>query len=243
MTIFSDRLRSLRDDKRLTVDEVASEVGISRSTLSNYETGARHPKKPILDAILDYYNVSLDYLEGKTDVKNVYDFNGIYNAGYKEGLTDAAGNVLKSTPVPIYSPLSCGTGAWIDEIPTDFVGIPIDVTKTDQVYFANRAQGNSMEPHIKNGDYLIFEKTEQIDRGKIGSFSLNCRHTYISILTESGTDERVVKALVGHAGGVTADVYTHYKDVELVREANRVFSKYLPDIVDGTEDYSDRIAA
>ena len=169
MTIFSDRLRSLRDDKRLTVDEVASEVGISRSTLSNYETGARHPKKPILDAILDYYNVSLDYLEGKTDVKNVYDFNGIYNAGYKEGLTDAAGNVLKSTPVPIYSPLSCGTGAWIDEIPTDFVGIPIDVTKTDQVYFANRAQGNSMEPHIKNGDYLIFEKTEQIDRGK------NCR--------------------------------------------------------------------
>ena len=71
----------------------------------------------------------------------------------------------------------------------------------------------------------------------------DCRHTYISILTESGTDERVVKALVGHAGGVTADVYTHYKDVELVREANRVFSKYLPDIVDGTEDYSDRIAA
>lgn len=173
MTIFSDRLRSLRDDKRLTVDEVASEVGISRSTLSNYETGARYPKKPILDAILDYYNVSLDYLEGKTDVKNVYDFNGIYNAGYKEGLTDAAGNVLKSTPVPIYSPLSCGTGTWVNEAPDDYLGIPTVMIHDSVSYFANPAQGNSMEPHIKNGDYLIFEKTEQIDSGKIGSFSLN----------------------------------------------------------------------
>lgn len=71
----------------------------------------------------------------------------------------------------------------------------------------------------------------------------DCRHTYISILTDAGIDERMVKALVGHAGGVTSDVYTHYKPELLLAEVNRAFAKYLPAIVDDEPDYTDRLGA
>lgn len=71
----------------------------------------------------------------------------------------------------------------------------------------------------------------------------DCRHTYISILTEEGVDERLVKALCGHTGGVTADVYTHFTDEYKLEAVNRAFSKYLPEMVDGDPTYTDRIQA
>lgn len=71
----------------------------------------------------------------------------------------------------------------------------------------------------------------------------DCRHTYISILTEAGTDERLLKALCGHAGGVTADVYTHYTPERQLEAVNLAFMKYLPAITDDGPDYSERILA
>lgn len=71
----------------------------------------------------------------------------------------------------------------------------------------------------------------------------DCRHTYISILTESGTDERLVKALCGHAGGVTADVYTHYTNSVKLDAVNAAFNRYLPAVVGEDLDYSERLSA
>ena len=56
----------------------------------------------------------------------------------------------------------------------------------------------------------------------------DCRHTYITKLTEAGVDERMIKQLVGHAGGVTNDVYTHYSMEKKLEAVNTVFNSYLP---------------
>ena len=55
-----------------------------------------------------------------------------------------------------------------------------------------------------------------------------CRHTYITKLTEAGVDQRVIKLIVGHAGTITEDVYTHYSMDMLRGIVNDVFSSYLP---------------
>lgn len=45
------------------------------------------------------------------------------------------------------------------------------------------------------------------------------RHTYVSLLTEAGVDERIIKKIVGHKGkSVTETVYTHL-DLEIKLEA------------------------
>jgi phage repressor protein C with HTH and peptisase S24 domain len=43
-------------------------------------------------------------------------------------------------------------------------------------YFANPAEGDSMEPLIQNGDCLVFERKDQVESGKVGSFSLNGKY-------------------------------------------------------------------
>lgn len=69
-----------------------------------------------------------------------------------------------------------------------------------------------------------------------------CRHTYISLLTEAGVDERLIKALVGHTGGVTVDVYTHYSAETMLQAVNRIADSYLPSIVEDEFVY-DRLRA
>ncbi|MCP1110332.1 helix-turn-helix domain-containing protein [Ohessyouella blattaphilus] len=66
--IFSTRIRELRGERKQ--EEIASKIGISRGSLSYYESGERRPDINILNSIADVYGVSTDYLLGRSDVKS-----------------------------------------------------------------------------------------------------------------------------------------------------------------------------
>ena len=58
-------LRRVRKQRGLTTAESAESVGISPSSLSNYERGVREPSLKILITMSDLYQISLDELAGK----------------------------------------------------------------------------------------------------------------------------------------------------------------------------------
>ena len=63
-----ENIRNLRVDKDLTLKQVAGHINIAQNTLSQYETGVRSIPADILIKLADYYNVSVDYLLGRTPV-------------------------------------------------------------------------------------------------------------------------------------------------------------------------------
>lgn len=69
--ILAARLRQCRHDNHLTQHEVAVYADITEQTYQNYELMLREPKLEILMRIADVYHVSLDYLVGRTDVKEI----------------------------------------------------------------------------------------------------------------------------------------------------------------------------
>jgi transcriptional regulator with XRE-family HTH domain len=76
MSHFSRRLSSLRTETNVTLEKISESINIDKSTLSRYETGDRSPKVEIVEKLADYFNVSVDYLLGKTDYKKtVLKFN------------------------------------------------------------------------------------------------------------------------------------------------------------------------
>ncbi|WP_289683821.1 helix-turn-helix domain-containing protein [Faecalibaculum rodentium] len=172
MTVLGDRMRNLRKEKNKSLAEMSKETGLTRSAISNYENGIRKPRQETLELITDYFNVDTDYLLGRTDVKNVLNLDGIYNAGYKAGVKENL-NQINLQPVPVYDAISCGTGSWIGERPESYVGIPETMLSPACQYFANKAAGDSMVPKIHPGDYVVFEESPSIPSGAIGSFSLN----------------------------------------------------------------------
>lgn len=74
---------------------------------------------------------------------------------------------------------------------------------------------------IINHEWKPYRSLEGRDRHE-------CRHTYVSLLTQAGADQRYIKKLVGHAGSVTEDVYTHIPMSDLLELVNRVFNPMLP---------------
>lgn len=61
------RLREIRKAKGISQLKLAMELNTNQNTISRYETGEREPGINDLIKIADYFNVSLDYLLGRTD--------------------------------------------------------------------------------------------------------------------------------------------------------------------------------
>lgn len=60
--IFSERLKQLRIAAKLTQNQLAKELNVSRSCLANYEAGKRFPDAGIISIISEYFKVSVDFL-------------------------------------------------------------------------------------------------------------------------------------------------------------------------------------
>ena len=68
-------LRAIREDKDIKQKDIARYLNVSQNTYSQYETGVISLTADILIKLSDYYNVSIDYLVGLTDVKKPYPRN------------------------------------------------------------------------------------------------------------------------------------------------------------------------
>lgn len=67
---FYERIRLLRTEKGMTQKEVAAGLDIGYRAYQCYEYDQRYPDVPGLIAIADYFDVSLDYLVGRSDVRD-----------------------------------------------------------------------------------------------------------------------------------------------------------------------------
>lgn len=61
------RLKEIREKRRLTQAQLASILNLNQNTISRYESGEREANQEMLICIADYFNVSIDYLLGRTD--------------------------------------------------------------------------------------------------------------------------------------------------------------------------------
>lgn len=61
---FAQKLKKAREDTGFTQREVAKETGITQSVLARYETGKLEPNIEVLGILIDFYNVSADWILG-----------------------------------------------------------------------------------------------------------------------------------------------------------------------------------
>ena len=74
MAIFSERLKEIRKNKGLTQKQAAEGLNILERNYQHFEakTGGRKPSFDTLIALADYFDVSLDYLTGRSDKPKRY---------------------------------------------------------------------------------------------------------------------------------------------------------------------------
>ena len=60
-------MKELRLSKNLTLKQVADAIGLTRNAISNYEANIREPSLSVLKSLCDFFDVSADYLIGRSD--------------------------------------------------------------------------------------------------------------------------------------------------------------------------------
>lgn len=64
------RIKELRTAKSMSMAQISKELNIPYTTYVNYEKGKREPNSEMLIKIANYFNVTVDYLIGRTDKIN-----------------------------------------------------------------------------------------------------------------------------------------------------------------------------
>lgn len=68
MSAIGERIKELRLEKKVTQKEIAEGIGVSPVSVQRFEYGSVRPSLDTLIALADYFDVSLDYLVGRSDV-------------------------------------------------------------------------------------------------------------------------------------------------------------------------------
>lgn len=69
--MMQNNLRKLRKEKCLSQIAVQMQTGIEQALISKYENGERVPPTETLMQLADFYGVSMDYIMGRTDRKEI----------------------------------------------------------------------------------------------------------------------------------------------------------------------------
>lgn len=191
---FKEQLKAARLAKGYTQEQLATAVGVAKSTFTGYEKGNSEPNMLTIKKLMETLEVDANYLwydendnsssfitsfveqqiikkyrlideNGKNTVEFV--LNDIYDRCVKES-TPLYETVLK----PAYQcGLSAGTGLYaFDDVPTEQIEVPIDFKDID---FVISVSGDSMEPTYRDGDKVMIKKQRDIKIGEIGAFMVN----------------------------------------------------------------------
>ncbi|ECB9821356.1 helix-turn-helix transcriptional regulator [Listeria monocytogenes] len=71
MSRFSDRLKQLRIERKLTQQIIADNIGVNRVTYTNWENGKREPDLDKVVELATELNTTVDYLLGNTDINRL----------------------------------------------------------------------------------------------------------------------------------------------------------------------------
>lgn len=71
--MFGDKLKQLRNSHNLTQKELGEKFNLSQRVIGYYEKNERFPDQTTLLKIAEYFDVSIDFLLGRTDYKHNHD--------------------------------------------------------------------------------------------------------------------------------------------------------------------------
>ena len=176
MATFAERLKSLRREKGWSQQRLADELDLSKSSVNMYERGEREPGFETMEAIADLFNVDMNYLYGRTDIKIA---DPIVLAPKKPTIPPGFEPMPKIKKIPLIGSIACGTPITAEENVEQMVCVPSRWHST----FTLTCKGDSMEPRIHDGDLVAIRSQPEVEQGEIAAVRIGdeatLKHVYL----------------------------------------------------------------
>ena len=144
-------LSRARKVKGLTQEQVASYLGVHRTTYNRYEKGLRAPDLDTVSKLATLFDVSTDFLLGSKPLEQEESQNHL---------------------IPLLGTVPAGVPIEAIEDVEEYIDMYPRFVKHGEL-FALRVQGDSMEPDLRSSDIVIVEKQDFVDSGDIAVIRVN----------------------------------------------------------------------
>lgn len=151
INIFKDVLKSLRKAAHLSQSQLAEKLGLAPSTVGNYEQGTRIPDYETLELIADFFNVNMDLLFDRSEIRKELKYPVISDS---------------IVSFPVIGELAAGyEHIAMEDWSGDTIEIPESYLKgrKREDYLVLSVKGDSMYPHYQNGDKVLILKQDCIN--------------------------------------------------------------------------------
>lgn len=169
-----NRLRFLRNEKGESLEKIAKFLNVTIQTISNYETEKRDMTPDTILKLSEYFDVSTDYLLGKSDIKNNH--------------SNIDESDKKFYMCPVYGQISAGQPNWAEEciegrlpLDPDLMGI-----LNPEEHFFLRVNGESMNKVVRNGAFALIHKQDIVEDGEIAAVLVNGYDATLKKFTRQG---------------------------------------------------------
>jgi SOS-response transcriptional repressors (RecA-mediated autopeptidases) len=154
-----DRLKKLRDDKNLTQTELGKAFSISDATINRYEKNQRQPDTDTLNKLADYFNVTVDYLLGRSD--------------FKSNVPDGAIKVNGFVRIPVLGVIRAGEPMYAEQNIIDYEYVATLHLPQGECFFL-KVVGDSMNlSNIVEGSLVLVRVQEEVENGEIAVVLVN----------------------------------------------------------------------
>lgn len=162
MRKFKDVLSQLRQERNISQRYLSEQLGLSHGTIGMYENGKREPNYEILESIADYFNVDMNYLLGKTLIRNSYrELGTVEDDEYL-----AFDNIFKieKKKFPLLGTVACGEPIFANEDKENYIMAGTDIDAD----FCLICKGDSMiNARIYENDVVFVKKQSIVNNGEI----------------------------------------------------------------------------
>lgn len=146
-----NRLRFLRNEKGESLGEIAKYLNVTIQTISNYETEKRDMTPDTILKLAQYFNVSTDYLLGKTNIRD---------------------SIVSISKIPILGTVKAGYDWLAEENVVDYITIKERIPNLEE-YYALKITGDSMLPLLSEGDLVIVHDQDDVESGQTAVVLIN----------------------------------------------------------------------
>ena len=152
-------IKTRRKELGITLEEIGNYVGVSKATVQRWETGS-------------ISNMRRDRIKKLSEILQV---NAEMLLAAEDGMTDVA-ETASLAKIPVLGTVAAGVPITAQENIIGWEEVPSSWVKND-VYFALKLKGDSMEPRMAEGDIVIVKQQSDVESGEIAIVMVDNRAT------------------------------------------------------------------
>ncbi|HEP5950935.1 TPA: helix-turn-helix domain-containing protein [Streptococcus pyogenes] len=229
---FPAMVKELRLGKNLTMEQLAEELGKTKSTISKWEKGTRSPKIYEIEEIAKFFGVEpkkMMFGDNPTSInpqvelipstlQKINSTSSQLEHSRQIIVLDTAETLLEQqkeiknnedTIAELFSynyydhAASAGTGQYLNDVQVETIELPVDYDAD----FVIPVHGDSMEPKYHSGDYVFVKLSVELTDGDIGVF-------------EYYGDAYIKQLLINDEGAFLHSLNSKYEDIPVDRDSD-----------------------